>query len=189
MLIVSRNIILVLICFPFFVFGGSREDLKFDFHQNDSSYSFRGSFVVDADPDCLITVILDFEHISKYASGAAAVEMLRQGNNWTEVSYTYRRFIFPENTSVWRRTLYRDRNELVFEMISSKNNLKIMPEVLSSSGYYRIRNVENGCRMEYFQQCNLNTDFLKKTYIKSVRKEAVEFLTGFRDYVEKTCIH
>ena len=46
--------------------------------------------------------------------------------------------IFFENRSTWRRTLNRDSQELVFEMISSENNLKILPEMLSSNGYYRI---------------------------------------------------
>jgi len=183
-----RGILLVWMSLPVLLYGSSIEEVKFNFYQNDSAYSFRGSFIVEAELDCLISLVFDFEHISKYASGATSVEQLRQEGSWTVVSYTYRRFLFFENESIWRRTLYRDKQELVFEMISSENNLKIMPEMLFSRGYYRISPAEKGYRMEYFQECSLKPAFLKDSYIRTVKKEAIEFLQEFREYIIKTCV-
>ena len=73
-------------------------------------------------------------------------------------------------------------------MISSENNLRIIPDLLSSNGYYRISPAEKGYWMEYFQECSLDTDSLKDYYIKTVKKEAIEFLHEFMEYVEKTCV-
>lgn len=188
MTFIYKRILLLWISIPVLVDGGSIQELKYDFHQEDSSYSFHGSFIVKADLDCLISLVFEFEHISKYASGAKAVELIRQEDSWAEVSYTYRRFLFFENKSIWRRTLYREKNELIFEMISSENNLRIMPDMLSSIGYYRISEQEGGYQIEFFQECSLSTDCLKESYIRTVRKEAIEFLLEFREYVEKTCV-
>jgi hypothetical protein len=181
MLIIWMNI-------PVLIYSSSMEEFTYHFYQDDSSYSFLGSFAVIADLDCLLNLVFDIEHISKFALGAKTVELIRQGDNWNVVRYTYRKFIFFENRSTWRRTLNRDSQELVFEMISSENNLKILPEMLSSNGYYRISPDDAGFRLEYFQECKLNPDDLKDSYIKTVREKAIEFLKEFREYTEKTCI-
>jgi len=189
MIMIYTGVLLIWMSVPVLIYGGSTEELQYQFSQDDSSYSFRGSFIVEVEPDCLISLVYDFGHISKYASGAAAVELIRQEDNWNEVRYTYRKFIFFENKSTWRRKLNRDNHELVFEMISSENNLRILPDMLSPSGYYRISPEEKGYRMEYFQECCLDTDLIKDSYIKKVKKEAIKFLLEFREYVEKTCVH
>ena len=189
MTMIYRGILLIWMSVPVLIFGSSIEELQYHFSQDDSSYSFRGSFIVEAELDCLLSLVYDIEHISEFASGAKSVELIRQGDNWNMVSYTYRKFIFFENRSTWRRTLNRDSQELVFEMISSENNLRIIPEMLSSKGYYRVNPDDEGYRLEYFQECRLNPDDIKDSYIKTVKKEAIEFLHEFREYVEKTCVH
>jgi len=182
------GILLLWLNFPLLQDGSSTEEMKYDFCQSDSAYSFSGSFIIETELECLIRIVSDFRHISKYASGAKSVELIRQRNNWTEVSYTYRRFLFLENKSVWRRTLYREKLELVFELISSENNMKIMPEMRSSSGYYRIKPSDDGFQIEYFQVCNLTTDLLTTTYIRKVKEEAIKFLHDFRKYIMQTCV-
>jgi hypothetical protein len=161
--------------------------IDFCFSQRDSVYSFKGNFIVDGDPACLISIISEFSHISKYASGATSVELIREEENWSIVSYTYRRFLFLENRSTWRRTLYGDRQELVFEMISSENNIKIMPELRSSSGYYRISPAEEDYRMEYFQTCSLVPVFMNDLYLRRIKEEAIEFMQVFREYIIQNC--
>ena len=94
MTMIYRGILLIWMSVPVLIYGSSTEELQYHFSQDDSSYSFRGSFIVEAELDCLISLVFDFEHISKYASGAKAVELVRQENNWNEVRYTYRKFIF-----------------------------------------------------------------------------------------------
>lgn len=181
------NAIVLLLCLPVLLSGSQKNGIDYEFTKNDSSYSFRGSFVVKTNFDCLLDVVYKFEHISKYTAGAKSIELVRQGENWYEVTYTYRKLIFFENKSTWRRTLKKKEGKVVFEMISNKNRIAIMPEVVSSKGYYHIKPERDGFRLEYFQECKLKPGLLKNTYISKVKKEAIKFLNLFKGYIERTC--
>lgn len=182
-----KGILVALVCMPIILSGSQNHEFNYEFIQDGNRYSFRGSFIVTADSNCLIDVIYHFEHISKYTAGAKSIELSRQGENWYEVTYTYRKFIIFENQSTWRRTLQRDKDKIVFEMISSTNNLSIIPDVISSTGYYQIKKEKDSCRVEYFQECQLKPGLLKGTYINNAKKEAIKFLREFKAYIEKTC--
>jgi len=182
-----KKILVLALGLPILLPGSQEKGLDYNFIQNSNYYSFQGSFIVKAEFDCLINVIYDFEHISKYTSGAKSIEVIRQGENWYEVTYTYRKLIIFENRSTWRRILERDEGKVVFEMISSKNNLNIIPEVLSSTGYYQVKPEKEGHRVEYFQECKLKPGILKNSYINQAKKGAIKFLREFKEYIEKTC--
>ena len=182
-----KGIIVALMSLPIIVYGIEKNELEYEFIQEGTYYSFRGSFIVKAELDCLINVIYDFNHISKYASGAKSIELVRQGENWYDVTYTYRRLIIFENKSTWRRTLKRDEKKVFFEMMSNKNNINIIPKMLSSTGYYHIKLEKEGYRVEYFQECKLTPGLLRDAYIHRAKKEAITFLHGFNEYVERTC--
>ena len=182
-----NGILVALLSLPIILSGSQNNEFDYEFIQDGNCYSFRGSFIVQAERDCLIDVIYNFEHISKYATDAESVEFVRQGENWNEVTYTYRKFLVLENKSTWRRTLNRDEQKVVFEMISSKNNVSFMPQLLSSSGYYQITPEKEGYKVEYFQECKLKTGLLKDAYISQAKKEAIKFLREFKEYIERTC--
>ena len=169
------------------VSGSQEKDFEYEFIQEDTYYSFRGSFLVNAESDCVIDLIYDFNNLSEYTLGAQSVELIQQGDNWYDVSYTYRKFFIFENESTWRRTLKPDEQKIVFEMLSSKNNLKMMPEVISSAGYYQIIEEKDRCRMEYFQECLLKPGLFKRAYINEAKHEAITFLHEFKTYIERKC--
>ena len=172
-----KVIILALLTLPALLYNSSQQKgLEYEFIQSDNNYSFRGRFM-----------IFDFEHISNYASGAKSLEKKRQGENWYDVTYTYRKLLIFENQSTWRRTLKRNKGKVVFEMISSRNNLSIIPEVIYSKGYYQINNENEGYSVEYFQECKINPGILKYSYIYEAKKGAIKFLQEFKEYIEKTC--
>ena len=178
------EIIAVLLSLSTLLYGS---ELDYEFIQNDNDYSFQGSFFVKSEPDCLINLIYNFEHISKYALGAKSIELVRQGKNWYEVTFTYRKLLIFENQSTWRRTLKRDEHKVVFEMISNRNNFNIIPKMLSSAGYYQIHPEKEGCRVEYSQECKIESGFLQDTYINMAKKEAIKFLQVFRTFVSGAC--
>jgi hypothetical protein len=181
------GILAALLSLPIILSGSQNDEFDYEFIQDGNRYSFRGSFVVTADRNCLIDVIYNFEHISKYATDAESVELVQQGQNWYEVTYTYRKFLILENKSTWRRTLKRDEQKVIFEMISSENNVSLMPQLLSSSGYYQIKLEKEGYQVEYFQECKLKTGILKDAYINQAKKVAIKFLREFKQYIERTC--
>jgi hypothetical protein len=179
--------IIILFCLPVSLLSSQKAGIEYNFTKDDSSYSFRGSFIVNNDFDCLLDVVYKFEHISKFTSGAKSIKLRRRGENWYEVTYTYRKLLIFENKSTWRRTLKREKGRVVFEMVSNKNNLSIIPEVLSSTGYYQVKPDDNGFRIEYCQGCVLKPGLLKNAYIRQAKKEAIKFLALFKKYVEKIC--
>jgi hypothetical protein len=182
-----KIIIAAVLSLPVMLYGSNKKEFDYEFIQKDTYYSFRGRFIVKAEPDCLINLIYNFKNISKYSSGAKSIELVRQGENWYDVTYPYRKLLIFENQSTWRRTLKRDEGKVVFEMISSKNNLSIIPDVIYSAGYYQIKNEKDSYRVEYFQECQLKPGLLKSTYINKAKKEAIKFLQEFKEYIEKTC--
>lgn len=140
-----------------------------------------------AELGCLMDVVYGFEHISRFASGAESVQLVEEGEDWHVVAYTYRRLLILENQSTWRRTLDRQGQRVVFEMLTSRNNLRILPRVLSSHGQYRIDGEGERYHLEYFQDCQLEGGVLTGTYMERAKKEAEAFLVEFRGYVESTC--
>ena len=187
MKIFYKIIIVALLSLPILIYGSKKKKLNYEFIQENTYYSFRESFFVKAEPDCLINLIYNFKNISKYTLSAKSIELIRQGENWYEVTFTYQKLLIFENQSTWRRTLNRDEHKIVFKMISNRNNLNIVPKMLSSTGYYQIRPEKEGCRVEYFQDCKLKPGLLKDSYINKAKKEAIKFLREFKEYIEKTC--
>lgn len=187
MKIIYQEIFIIFISLTTLIKGAQRANFDYEFTQNDSSYSFLGAFWVKADPECLMQVIFDFKHIARYATGAQSIELVQQGENWNEVTYTYRKFIIFENKSTWRRTLKRDEHKVVFEMLSNQNNLTLMPKVFASTGYYQIQPENTGYQIKYFQTCRLEMGLFKNTYLNQVKREAIKFLKEFNEYIERTC--
>jgi hypothetical protein len=179
--------VIVWLSFPALFYGRQNQELIYDFIQKDNYYSFRGIIAVNAKPDCLINLIYDFKNIVEYSSGAKSVELGSQGRDWYEVTYTYRKLVIFENRSTWRRTLMRDDHKIIFTMISTRNNLSILPELLSSTGYYLIIPQQDGCQVEYFQECTLKFGLFKESYINTAKKEAIKFLRVFKDYIDRMC--
>ena len=168
---------------------GDENDLDYRFTQADSSYTFYGSFKVKADPDCLIHLIYNFDHISDYSSAAEFIELIREGNDWYEITYTYRQYLFFEHQSTWRRTLNRKKHKVDFIMISNNNNLSMIPEMVSSSGYYQVKPNEEYCQVLYFQACTLTPGILLDAYMKAGKDAAINFLREFKEFIEKNCGH
>lgn len=166
--------------------SSQKEDLDYEFIREENSYSFRGRIVVKTDFDCLISVLYDFKHIANIESSASSIVLLQEGENLYEACHTFKRLFF-KHESIWRKTLKPDEQKIIFEMISYKHNSGLMPKVLSSSGYYQIKRVEGGYKVEYFQECKLKSAFLRGAYINRARKEAIKFVLELKEYIEKTC--
>jgi len=183
-----KIIIVALLSLPILLYERKKKELDYEFIQYNTSYSFRGSFNVKAKPDCLINLIYNFKNISKYELGAKSIELVRQGENWYDVTFIYRKLLIFKNKSTWRRTLNWDEHKVVFRMISSRSKLNIVPEMLSSTGYYQINPEKEACLVEYFQECKLKPGLFKNTYINKAKKEAIRFLRVLKEYMERTCV-
>ena len=64
MKIIYIGMLILWMSIPILIYGSSMEELEYHFSQDDSSYSFRGSFSVVEELDCLLNLVYDVEHIS-----------------------------------------------------------------------------------------------------------------------------
>ena len=162
------------------------DDLCYEFSQVNNGYTFRGSFFVKADPTCLIHIFYDFHHLVNFVTNADSIVLLREGDIWYEVCYTYRKFLF-ESRSIYRKTLKQEEQRVTFEMITSEQRGVFLPKVLSSTGYYELKSEKEGYKAVYFQECKIESNFLKGIYLHMAKKEAIRFLRELKMYVERTC--
>ncbi len=167
--------------------GQDDNTIRYNFSFADSSYTFLGSFLVKTEVDCLIDIAYNFKYAKFLADGAESVELVRQGSDWNEIAYVYRRFIIFENKSVWHRSLSREDGIISFELISSTNNMDIIPKLRSSKGHYKFTKENDLYRVEYYQECLLGPSILTDTYIEVAKEEAIDFLYYYKAYIEKTC--
>jgi hypothetical protein len=184
----TLTLLFLLLAWPVIVLAESDElnGVYYHFSQDDASYTFRGSFFVELTPACLIHVLYDFEHLVKFVTNADSIVLLRQGENWYEVRYTYRGLLFG-NKSTYRKTLKQEEQKITFEMIASEQHGPLVPKVLYSTGYYEIKPEKEGCLVEYFQEARVESKMLNEIYFHLVRKEAVNFLKDLKQYVERSC--
>lgn len=163
------------------------QELNYEFVQKENYYSYTAILFVPANPDCLIDLIYKFENISKYSSGAKSIELVQQNENGYDVSFIYKKLLFIENVSTWRRTLSQDKRKIAFKMLSNETNIGWVPQIIYSSGYYHITSIDNGSLVEYYQECGLEHGVLHDIYIREAKKEAIQFLKVFEHFLSNNC--
>lgn len=181
------TIVLVIVLIPMKLFAQEPNDIKYKFTQTDSSYTFYGSFKINADPKCLLEISFDYKHIRALALDAKEVQLIDQGSNWNQISYTYQKFAFFKNKTVWHRILNEENQRVDFTLVSSDNNRTIMPRMISSSGFYQIKQQGDYLIVEYYQQCQLTEELITKLYLNRAKKEAIKFIHKFSEYAGTFC--
>jgi hypothetical protein len=169
------------------VFAQENDSIGYSFSHTDTTYTFYGRFKVVAETSCVMNICFNYEHIKALAPDASRVELIEEAENWNEIKYTYKQSPFYKNESLWHRTIDRENARVDFTLIYSDNNHSFMPRMISSSGHYKVIQINGVCWVEYFQQCLLSKSSLTALYQYSMRKKAVEFLHLFEDYSKKHC--
>ena len=162
------------------------KEVCYDFSQDGTSYTFRGSFFTKITPACLLRVLYGFEHLVKFVTRPDSIVLIREGENWYEVCYTYRGLLL-ENKSTYRKILKQEEQKITFEMIASEQYGPHLSKILHSTGYYEVKTEKEGCLVEYFQEARVESKMLNEIYFHLIKKEAVNFLKDLKQYVERTC--
>jgi hypothetical protein len=178
----------ILICWPStgYTERHASNGVSHELSQDGDLYTFRGSFLVFSDRDCLLDILYDFDHLRRFVACPNSFSLLQKGNNWYDFCCTYR-VLHSENKLVYRKTLKKEERKVTFEMISGRQDIKLIPEVLSSSGYYEIMPEKDGYQVVYFHQDRLSPSFCREIYVYLAKKEAVKFIQGLKTYVERKC--
>lgn len=181
-------LLLIAIIYSIKVFAQKSEGINYSFLHTDTTCTFYGWFKVDAKAACVMHISFNYDHIKALAPDASKVELIEEGKNWNKIKYTYQQFPFYKNESLWYRTIDHESNKVNFILISSKNSHPFMPQIISSSGYYKVYLQNEALTVEYFQQCKLTKSYLiTPLYRNSIKKKAVAFLHLFEDYIQKHC--
>ena len=72
-------------------------------------------------------------------------------------------------------------------MIANEQKGVFLPKVLSSHGSYEIKQENNGCWVEYYQECKVEHSNIERIYFSFAKNEAVKFLKDLKKYAERTC--
>ena len=161
-------------------------NLSYEFSQSDNHYAFYGTFFIMADPNDLIHILFDFEHLTNFVTSPDSIVLVRKEKNCYEVCYTYRKLLL-ENKFTYRKTLIRERQKIIFELIASEQTGPILPKVLSSRGYYEIKPDGKGYRVIYFEKVRMDSSLPNGLSSRMAKKEAAKFLQELKKYVERTC--
>ncbi len=162
-------------------------DINYIFTQSDSSYTFYGSFRVDSNAECLLAISFEYKHVKALNREATEVILIDSGNNWNKISFTYQTLGLLKNESIWFRVLDKENKTVEFNLLSSINNSSLMPEITSSSGFFKLRSEEEYYIMEYYQECVLTEKMLTKLYINQAQKEAIKFMHKLSGYAKTIC--
>ena len=161
-------------------------NLSYEFSQFDDHYTFRGSFYTVAEPQDLLHILFDFEHLTNFVTSPDSIVLVRKEKNCYEVCYAYRKLLL-ENKFTYRKTLIRERQKIIFELIASEQRDPTFPKVLSSSGYYEIKPDGQGYRVIYLEKVRIDSRLPNRVSYLMAKKEAVKFLQGLKKYVERKC--
>ncbi len=174
---------------PFVVSAQENREIIWNFTRSDTGYFFNGSFKLIADPACVLNLCFEYDHIRALAPDAQAVTLEDMGPCWNRIAYVYRKYYIFRNKSLWNRVLDTTKQRVDFTLLSSINNLSVMPVMISSSGYYKVSSRNDTTTVEYYQQCRLRGAPLTSFYMKKAEEEALHFMQRFYEYAVAHCGH
>jgi hypothetical protein len=187
LLIIIAIAVLLFWAAPIHSGGLEADDIHYRLIQSGNQYMFCGiiSFVT-SDPNCLIHILYDFQHLRKINFLPDSIVLLREGQYWYEVAYHYRNLFF-ESTATYRRALNQAEKKVTFEMMQCEQRGLHLPKIVSSTGYYEIKPEKEDLRVIYFEEGEIADHPLKEIYFQWVEKEVFKFLLRLRDYANTTC--
>ncbi len=189
---VDMKLFTLLLCILLFWASPSHEEgqdldgISYQLSRDGNLYTFHGSFWTFSDRSCLLDILYEFDHLRKFVTCPNAFSLLQKGNNWYDFCCTYR-VLLSENKLIYRKTLKKEKLKVTFEMIAGNQDIKLIPQVLSSSGYYEIIPEKDGYQVVYLHQDRLSPSFSRDIYLYLAKKEAVKFLQGLKNYIEREC--
>ncbi|MBN1695300.1 hypothetical protein JW879_07870 [candidate division WOR-3 bacterium] len=149
----------------------------------DSVYTVEYQFNTTCSEEKLLEVFYEFSHLENLINKkSTSLEKLDSGEDWYYVKYNYRYFLY-KNTSIYRKVILPDENLVNFDVIYFEQNLDWVPEVLNSSGFYKIVKNDTNNTVIYFQETRLK-GLCGKTYLDRVKKETEFFLKKLIAYVK-----
>jgi hypothetical protein len=166
--------------------GAAAADRAYEFNSEGRRHVFHGSFSIPAERSCVLQVLFGHEHVVRFVTGADAVELIDQGEDWNEIRYVYDFWLFSHSES-YRRWLTDGEPALSFELVGVEHQGFEVALPRSSSGYYDLKASPGGLTVHYRQQVELGPGPLVWAYQQLARRRAIAFLEDLEAYLESGC--
>ncbi|MCL6590196.1 MAG: hypothetical protein K6U80_09615 [Firmicutes bacterium] len=102
-----------------------------------ASYVLEYSYTTKCPKDLLISILYDFDHLTRIATLAKTIKLVDQGPNWYIVQYEYA-YLGYHNRLSYLTTLEPDDNIVRYELIDFWQNIKLLPVPVSAKGYWKV---------------------------------------------------
>ncbi|MBU9888842.1 MAG: hypothetical protein KTQ49_03100 [Candidatus Omnitrophica bacterium] len=163
--------------------------VSFSMDRDGNRYFFRASILVRAEPACLLETIYRFHHLRQLLKkDAAHATLLSEDTDHYDVRYIRQNKLYTLETT-YRRSLQKDRNRVLFELIDSYQKGRVIPKLLSAKGYYELEAVAGGVRVHYFEETAIATsrwDPRTAGLLEVVERDTLSFLKRLKKYAEQT---
>lgn len=162
-------------------------DIDFTFEMNKNHFQFSAEFEIDANLECSENTSFDFEHKKKYTTGADDFILSGKGNDWYEVTFVIRKYFMTEVRALYLYQLDPEQNIIDFELISSQINIPSLNVVKGSKGSIVFKEMGGKTIINYTLNYFIKPTIFRRTLFKIQKKETINFLSGYKKYLQQHC--
>jgi hypothetical protein len=148
-----------------------------------NSYVLEYSYTTRCSKGLLISILYDFDHLTRIATLAKSIKLVEQGAGWYIVQYEYA-YLGYINRISYLTTLEPEENIVRYELIDFWQNLKLLPVPTSAKGYWKV--VEGPeFNTVYDSQENLFEKPLSALAKMIMPKETKSYIAKLEKYIEE----
>lgn len=157
--------------------------LSIIFNDDDNSYSATFYFTSSLDKELLLKIYYDINHFKHIYRQFNTIKILQESDNWYRVSFINKTGFYVLNT-VYKKIFYKEENKITFVMEKYDQNRDILPELISSTGYYAVEKADAKNKVIYHQDTKLlrSCNPVQKILI---RKNLEKFAVTMADYISQ----
>ena len=160
-------------------------EVKLTFSSKDNHYEIQSFFSCHVQSmDKLKNMIYDYNHVKEVVKDAYSIEILRNGVNSHELLYRYK-YMFWSVDIAFERHLENEKDIISFKMTKFKTSGAFpFPQIISSSGYYKLSRKQNIFYIEYYQATNTGPVIAQEIYLDQVKKSCLNYLIDLKKHIE-----
>lgn len=162
------------------------DGIKYTFNKKKNGYSFQFQTSYDADPECLLAVVFEYDHLRKFTKNIDTIQLVKNEGDRNIVRYGYDKFLF-KHKSTYLRILSKDNNTITFELVENELHKSIFPKLIATKGYYKIKTNDQKTIIEYFQEAVIEDKNINSIYLYFVKNEILAFARDLQKYAQHVC--
>jgi hypothetical protein len=159
-------------------------NICYDFTRDKGHYILNASIFINSDIPTIVNLVYEFNNVKRFFRQAEAIEKLSESQDHFDMRLHYRYLGFRAY-AVYRRILSPDNKRIYFRLISYKTNSELVPEVMSSEGYYEVKPVKSGVLLTLHHDTTLksNSPVIGRLLVK--KEDSFKYLEDIKKYAEK----